>query len=207
MGAAISREVSGRRTLMESLGRNTPTTPWSSIPMTDHPFLNCRTTRSMCAIVLGSLAISACSGREVPMGTGISQSAYSGPIVSADGCSPDQCAQRMTPSGVVPVAYACALGQTNNLRCEPDPAAGTGSTPVGACSYAFDCVDNDGGAANATCSPDRCANQAIACVQSSGQPAVATNVRCVPDPAAGQGTVPVGACTLTADCVPDDAGH
>jgi hypothetical protein len=153
------------------------------------------------ATVLG-IIVPACVGHEIPIGTGTMQSAYSGPIVGVRGCAPADCAR---------MELACSQGSATNVQCMPDPNAGQGSTPVGACTLTGDCMQDPANTADASvdalCAPDQCANQAIACVFADAGAGTPTNVRCVPDPSAGQGNAPADACILTADCVPNDAGH
>jgi hypothetical protein len=142
-------------------------------------------TVGICSALLGLLPLAACSGREIPLGTGVQSSGDSVPVQGVGGCSPAQCAN---------MAAGCVPGRPANVQCAPDPLRGQGSVAADACTLTFSCIDGSiegkGG-----CSPEQCSQEAIQCA--SG---VASNVQCVPDPNRGLGSVAADACTLTADC-------
>lgn len=78
-----------------------------------------------------------------------------------------------------------------NLRCAPSAFRGVGSAPADQCEILFECAPKP----VVTCAASACANQGFACLTGP-----ATNLRCVPDPNAGVGSNPVGACLLLGDC-------
>ncbi|WP_394845045.1 hypothetical protein LZC95_49335 [Pendulispora brunnea] len=142
--------------------------------------------RIVVASIVGvSFAVVACGGEDVSLGKG------TGELTSGDAggsCTPNKCANQ---------AVGCMQGQTVfNEQCVPDPHAGTGSSPAGACMLIGDCAQFDPG-----CGPHACDAQKAGCAIASGEPEKhPTNLKCVPDPQAGVGSNPVGHCILSFEC-------
>jgi hypothetical protein len=135
----------------------------------------------------------ACGAKDVDLGHGPLQTQSAG-ITYSGGCTAASCANQ---------AAACANGEALSLQCAPDPNAGTGSDPIGACILNAVCTASamlyTGG-----CTAASCANQAAATAQCANGDTVST--QCSPDPNAGQGSDPPGSCRLEAVCSPPDAG-
>jgi hypothetical protein len=134
-----------------------------------------------------------CGAKDVDLGHGPLQTQSAG-ITYSGGCTAASCANQ---------AAACANGETVSLQCAPDPNAGVGSDPIGACVLNAVCTTGPirytGG-----CTAASCAHQAAATADCANGDIV--TMQCSPDPSAGQGSDPPGSCLLEAVCSPPDAG-
>jgi len=185
------------------------------------------------AAVAGTIAIAACGGKQLDIGTG------KNPLVG-DPCAPADCGVNLlkcesgaaptnvtcshaggqtacawsgtcpgdcNPSKCADYGVGCADGTPTNLRCAPDPNAGQGSAPADQCTILFDCTGDlpghDAGPADAVADTGACTMDKCAGQDTACSTGPAFNKRCVPDPNAGVGSNPVGHCLLEADCPPD----
>jgi hypothetical protein len=159
-------------------------------------FIKMLTGASLLALVV---VAQACSGKDIPIGQ------TTQPLMSG-GCTPEKCVNIGGPRMV------CAQSEEDIREhgpatfidiCIPDPHAGQGSdtNPPGACLQTCVPVLPPDAGTNATCPPNACENQVIACATEEGQPEkTLTDVQCVPDLHAGEGSDPVGHCILVGTC-------
>jgi hypothetical protein len=155
-------------------------------------------------LALAVFGLVACNGKDVDLGDG--PGTTSSAITYKAGCTPASCANQSA-------ACAEAVGGppvTTSLQCIPDPNAGQGSDPVGSCTLEAVCTPSDAGSNPITytggCTPASCADQQAACAEPAGSPPTTVTLECSPDPNAGQGSDPVGSCTLEAICRSSDGG-
>ena len=134
----------------------------------------------------------ACSGEDVSLGTGKQGLDRDRPKTEEEVPNPtDDANLECTPAANQ--AFACVTPATAfNVRCVPDPNAGSGSASADACVCTGQCAVFD-----PACDPHACDGQAVACAS----PSTLVSSRCEPDPNAGTGSA-AGRCILVAECAP-----